>query len=138
MLHGRVSLIAYAIDGVISRPLAASPRSSRCSSFGRRGGGLEIAAEIAAAGISRAGGASEQYSGYDALGVPLRECGGPRQGRCQSRLLEPTPTRHATCPAGGNAVSYGMTWDQALRAVTLSRRRSSASRIATGSLEPAR
>src|SRR3989454_4821431 len=61
------------------------------------------------------------FRSYDALGVRYENAAVLAKGGVKVALLE-TDTHNARDlrQQAGNAVSYGMTWDQALRAVTLS------------------
>jgi len=123
------------IDGVISNRLAVAKESKvqlilpARRRLGDRGGNRRC-------GHSRAGRALSNIPSYDALVSATRmRRSSPRpvsKSRCSSRHHKSRNLRQQA----GNAVSYGMTWDQALRAVTLSPRRSSASRIATARSNP--
>jgi len=81
----------------------------------------EIADEIARAGVPVLVEPLDNIPTYDALGVRYENAAVLARAGVKVVLLE-TDTHNARNlrQQAGNAVSYGMTWDQALRAVTLS------------------
>ena len=81
----------------------------------------EIADEIARAGVPVLVEPLDNIPTYDALGVRYENAAVLARAGVKVALLE-TDTHNARNlrQQAGNAVSYGMTWDQALRAVTLS------------------
>ena len=83
--------------------------------------GWMIAPELAAAGVPVLVQPLDNIPSYDALGVRYENAAVLAKGGVKVALLE-TDTHNARDlrQQAGNAVSYGMAWDQALRAVTLS------------------
>jgi len=83
--------------------------------------GWEIAAAIARAGVPVLVEPLDNIPSYDALGVRYENAAALARAGVKVALLE-TDTHNARNlrQQAGNAVSYGMTWEQALRAVTLS------------------
>ncbi len=83
--------------------------------------GWEIAEAIARAGVPVLVEPLDNIPSYDALGVRYENAAALARAGVKVALLE-TDTHNARNlrQQAGNAVSYGMTWDQALRAVTLS------------------
>jgi len=83
--------------------------------------GWEIAREIAAAGVPALVQPLDNIPSYDALGIRYENAALLAKAGVKVALME-TDTHNARNlrQQAGNAVSYGMTWDQALRAVTLS------------------
>ena len=81
----------------------------------------EIADEIARAGVPVLVEPLDNIPTYDALGIRYENAAVLARAGVKVVLLE-TDTHNARNlrQQAGNAVSYGMTWDQALRAVTLS------------------
>ncbi|PYP21498.1 MAG: hypothetical protein DMD53_07180 [Gemmatimonadetes bacterium] len=82
--------------------------------------GWMIAPELAAAGVPVLVQPLDNIPSYDALGVRYENAAVLAKGGVKVALLE-TDTHNARDlrQQAGNAVSYGMAWDQALRAVTL-------------------
>lgn len=80
----------------------------------------EIAGEIAAAGIPVLVEPLDNIPTYDALGVRYQNAAVLTRAGVKVALLE-TDTHNSRNlrQEAGNAVAYGMTWDQALRAITL-------------------
>jgi len=80
-----------------------------------------IAPELAAAGVPVLVQPLDNIPSYDALGVRYENAAVLARAGVKVALLE-TDTHNARDlrQQAGNAVSYGMAWDQALRAVTLS------------------
>ena len=83
--------------------------------------GWEIAEAIARAGVPVLVEPLDNIPSYDALGVRYENAAVLARAGVKVALLE-TDTHNARNlrQQAGNAVSYGMTWEQALRAVTLS------------------
>ncbi|OLE71154.1 MAG: hypothetical protein AUI36_03010 [Cyanobacteria bacterium 13_1_40CM_2_61_4] len=83
--------------------------------------GWEIADEIARAGVPVLVEPLDNIPTYDALGIRYENAAVLARAGVKVVLME-TDTHNARNlrQQAGNAVSYGMTWDQALRAVTLS------------------
>lgn len=82
--------------------------------------GWEIASEIATAGVPVLVHPLENIPSFDALGVRYGNAAQLARAGVKVALLE-TDTHNSRNlrQEAGNAVSYGMPWDQALRAVTL-------------------
>ena len=80
----------------------------------------EIAAELAAAGVQVLVQPLDNIPSYDALGVRYENAARLVRAGVKVALLE-TDTHNSRNlrQQAGNAVSYGLTWDQALRAITL-------------------
>jgi imidazolonepropionase-like amidohydrolase len=81
----------------------------------------EVATEIASAGVPVLVQPLDNIPSYDALGVRYENASLLAKAGVKVVLLE-TDTHNSRNlrQQAGNAVSYGMTWDQALRAITLS------------------
>ena len=99
--------------------------------------GWQVAKEIAAAGVPVLVEPMDNIPTYDALGIRYENAGVLAQAGVKVALME-TDTHNARNlrQQAGNAVSYGMTWDQALRAVTLSPAEMFGAADRYGSLEP--
>jgi imidazolonepropionase-like amidohydrolase len=82
--------------------------------------GWELAAELAAAGVPVLVEPLNNIPSYDALGVRYENAARLVRAGVKVVLLE-TDTHNSRNlrQQAGNAVSYGLTWDQALRAITL-------------------
>jgi len=82
--------------------------------------GWEIAAELAEAGVPVLVEPLDNIPSYDALGVRYENAARLVRAGVKVVLLE-TDTHNSRNlrQQAGNAVSYGLTWDQALRAITL-------------------
>ena len=82
--------------------------------------GWEVAAELAAAGVPVLVEPLDNIPSYDALGVRYENAARLLRAGVKVVLLE-TDTHNSRNlrQQAGNAVSYGLTWDQALRAITL-------------------
>jgi imidazolonepropionase-like amidohydrolase len=99
--------------------------------------GWEIAAAIAAAGVPVLVEPMNNIPGYDALGVRYANAAVLAKAGVKVALLETDTHKSRNLrQQAGNAVSYGMTWDQALRAVTLSPAEIFGVADRYGSLEP--
>ena len=98
-----------------------------------------IAPQLAAAGVPVLVQPLDNIPSYDALGVRYENAAVLAKAGVRVALLE-TDTHNARDlrQQAGNAVSYGMTWDQALRAVTLSPAEIFGVGDRYGSLEPGR
>jgi imidazolonepropionase-like amidohydrolase len=138
VLHGRVSLIALA-----NRRSDIETALRLAKEFNLRlivaGGaeGWQIAGEIAAAGVPVLVEPMDNIPGYDSLGIRYENAALLAKAGVKVALLE-TDTHNSRDlrQQAGNAVSYGMTWDQALRAVTLSPAQIFGVADRYGSLEP--
>ena len=99
--------------------------------------GWEIADEIARAGVPVLVEPLDNIPSYDALGIRYENAALLAKAGVKVILME-TDTHNARNlrQQAGNAVSYGMTWDQALRAVTLSPAEVFGVADRYGSLEP--
>jgi len=83
--------------------------------------GWEIADKIAAAGVPVLVQPMDNIPGYDSLGICYENAGLLAKAGVKVSLVETqTENSRNVRQQAGNAVAYGMTWDQALRAVTLS------------------
>jgi len=138
MLHGRVSLIAYANRrSDIETALRLAKEFKVKLILAGAAEGWQIAAAIAAAGVPVLVEPLNNIPGYDALGVRYANAAVLAKAGVNVALLETDThkTRNLRQQAG-NAVSYGMTWDQALRAVTLAPAEIFGVADRYGSLEP--
>ena len=122
VLHGRVSLIALAnrrSDIETALRLAKEFRLKLILAGAAEG--WEIAGAIAAAGVPVLVEPMDNIPGYDSLGIRYENAALLAKAGVTVALLE-TDTHQSRNlrQQAGNAVAYGMTWDQALRAVTLS------------------
>ncbi len=83
--------------------------------------GWEIADKIAAAGVPVLVQPMDNIPTYDALGIRYENAGLLAKAGVKVSLMETqTENSRNLRQQAGNAVAYGMTWEQALRAVTLS------------------
>ena len=83
--------------------------------------GWMIPDEIAAAGVPVLVEPMDNIPGYDALGIRYENAGLLAKAGVKVSLMETqTENSRNLRQQAGNAVAYGMTWEQALRAVTLS------------------
>ena len=122
LLHGQVALIAQAnrrSDIETALRIAKEFKLKLIVAGGAEG--WQIAGAIAAAGVPVLVEPMDNIPGYDALGIRYENAALLARAGVKVALLETDThkTRNLRQQAG-NAVSYGMTWDQALRAVTLS------------------
>jgi imidazolonepropionase-like amidohydrolase len=138
MLHGRVPLIAYANRrSDIETALRLAKEFKVQLILAGAAEGWEIAAEIAAAGVPALVEPLSNIPSYDALGVRYENAAVLAKAGVKVALLEPDTHKSRNLrQQAGNAVSYGMTWDQALRAVTLSPAEIFGVADRYGSLEP--
>ncbi|HXM37374.1 MAG TPA: amidohydrolase family protein [Gemmatimonadales bacterium] len=99
--------------------------------------GWMIPGEIAAAGVPVLVEPLDNIPSYDALGIRYENAALLTKGGVKVGLLETATenTRNLRQQAG-NAVAYGMTWDQALRAVTLTPAEVFGVAESYGSIEP--
>jgi len=82
--------------------------------------GWQLAEKIAAAGVPVLVQPLDNIPSYDALGVRYENAALLAKGGVKVSLLETqTENSRNLRQQAGNAVAYGMTWEQALRAVTL-------------------
>jgi len=140
VLHGQLPLIAVAnrkSDIATALRLAREFRLRLILAGGQEG--WEVAADIAAAGVPVLIEPLDNIPSYDALGIRYENAALLAKAGVKVVLLE-TDTHNARNlrQEAGNAVSYGMSWDQALRAVTLSAAEVFGVADRYGSLEPGR
>jgi imidazolonepropionase-like amidohydrolase len=138
VLHGREAFIALAnrrSDIETALRLAREFKLKLIVSGGAEG--WEIAGAIAAAGVPVLVEPLDNIPGYDSLGIRYENAALLVKAGVQVALLE-TDTHQSRNlrQQAGNAVSYGMTWDQALRAVTLAPAEIFGVADRYGSLEP--
>jgi imidazolonepropionase-like amidohydrolase len=99
--------------------------------------GWMIPGEIAAAGVPVLVEPLDNIPSYDALGIRYENAALLAKGGVKVALLETaTENTRDLRQQAGNAVAYGMTWDQALRAVTLTPAEVFGVADRYGSLEP--
>ncbi len=99
--------------------------------------GWQVADQIAAAGVPVLVQPLDNIPSYDALGVRYENAALLARGGVKVSLLETqTENSRNLRQQAGNAVAYGMTWEQALRAVTLSPAEAFGVADRYGSLEP--
>jgi len=138
VLHGRVLLIALAnrrSDIETALRLAREFKLKLILAGGAEG--WEVAAEIAAAGVPVLVEPMDNIPGYDSLGIRYENAALLAKAGVTVALLETDTHKSRNLrQQAGNAVSYGMTWDQALRAVTLSPAEIFGVADRYGSLEP--
>ena len=120
VLHGREPLIAVAnrrSDIETALRLAREFKLKLVLSGGAEG--WEIASAIAAAGVPVLVEPMDNIPSYDALGIRYENAALLAKAGVTIALMETdTHKSHDLRQQAGNAVSYGMTWDQSLRAVT--------------------
>jgi len=138
VLHGRWALIAYANRrSDIETALRLAKEFKVRLILAGAAEGWEIAATIAAAGVPVLVEPMNNIPGYDALGVRYANAAVLAKAGVRVALLETDTHKSRNLrQQAGNAVSYGMTWDQALRAVTLSPAEIFGVADRYGSLEP--
>src|SRR5438034_1186642 len=138
VLHGRVALIAYANRrSDIETALRLAKDFKLKLILAGAAEGWEVAAAIAAAGVPVLVEPLSNIPGYDALGIRYGNAGIMAKAGVKVALLEPDTHKSRNLrQQAGNAVSYGMTWNQALRAVTLSPAEIFGVADRYGSLEP--
>jgi len=121
VLHGQLPLIALAnrkTDIATALRLAREFKLQVILAGAQEG--WEVAGDVAAAGVPVLIEPLDNIPSYDALGVRYENAALLAKAGVKVVLLE-TDTHNARNlrQQAGNAVSYGMSWDQALRAVTL-------------------
>src|SRR2546428_8174622 len=121
VLHGQLPLIAVAnrkSDIATALRLAREFKLKLILAGGQEG--WEVAADIAAAGVPVLIEPLDNIPSYDALGIRYENAALLAKGGAKVALMETTTenTRDLRQQAG-NAVASGMTWEQALRSVTL-------------------
>jgi imidazolonepropionase-like amidohydrolase len=121
VLHGQLPLIALAnrkSDIATALRLAREFKLQVILAGAQEG--WEVAGDVAAAGVPVLIEPLDNIPSYDALGVRYENAALLAKAGVKVVLLE-TDTHNARNlrQQAGNAVSYGMSWDQALRAVTL-------------------
>jgi imidazolonepropionase-like amidohydrolase len=121
VLHGREPLIAVAnrrSDIETALRLAKEFKLKLVLSGGAEG--WQIASEIAAAGVPVLVEPLDNIPSYDALGIRYENAALLAKAGVTVALMETDTHKSRNLrQQAGNAVSYGMTWDQALRSVTL-------------------
>jgi imidazolonepropionase-like amidohydrolase len=121
VLHGQVPLIAIANrrSDIATALRLAREFKLRLILAGAQEG-WEVAGDIAAAGVPVLVRPLDNIPSYDALGVRYENAAALARAGVKVVLLE-TDTHNSRNlrQQAGNAVSYGLPWDQALRAVTL-------------------
>ena len=121
VVHGREPLIAAAnrrSDIETALRLAKEFKLKLVVAGGAEG--WEIAPEIASAGVPVLVEPLDNVPSYDALGIRYENAALLAKAGVTVALLETdTHKSRSLRQQAGSAVSYGMTWDQALRAVTL-------------------
>jgi imidazolonepropionase-like amidohydrolase len=121
VLHGQVPLIAFANRASDIRTALRLAREFKLKLIVAGGQeGWEVAGDLAAAGVPVLVEPLDNIPSFDALGVRYENASLLAKAGVKVVLLE-TDTHNARNlrQEAGNAVSYGMAWDQALRAVTL-------------------
>src|SRR6059058_3487656 len=138
VLHAQEPLIAYAnrrSDIATALRLAREFKLKLVLAGAQEG--WEVARDIAAAGVPVLVEPLDNIPSYDALGIRYENAALLARAGVKVALME-TDTHNARNlrQQAGNAVSYGMSWDQALRAVTLSPAEMFGVADRYGSLEP--
>src|SRR5256885_1659648 len=122
VLHAQEPLIAYAnrrSDIATALRLAREFKLKLVLAGAQEG--WEVARDIAAAGVPVLVEPLDNIPSYDALGIRYENAALLARAGLNVALMETNrPNARNLRQQAGNAVSYGMTWDQALRAVTLS------------------
>lgn len=121
LLHGRVPLIARANRrSDLETGLRLAREFNLKLIFTGAAEGWEIAGDIARAGVPVLVEPLSNIPSYDALGIRLENAALLTQAGVRVALVD-TDTHNARNlrQQAGSAVSYGLSWDQALRAVTL-------------------
>jgi len=138
VLHGRLPLIADAERrSDIETALRLAKEFQLKLILAGAAEGWEIAGEIAAVGVPVLVQPLDNIPSYDSLGVRYENAALLAKAGVKVVLLE-TDTHNSRNlrQQAGNAVAYGMSWDQALRAVTLSPSEVFGVADRYGSLEP--
>ncbi len=121
VLRGQLALIVYANRASDIRTALRIGREYKLKLIlAGAAEGWEIAADIATAGVPVLVEPMDNIPSYDALGIRYENAALLAKAGVKVSLLE-TETHYSRRirQQAGNAVSFGMTWDQALRAVTL-------------------
>ena len=121
VLRGQLPLIAYANRVSDIRTVLRIGREYKLKLIlAGAAEGWEIAGEIAAAGVPVLVEPMDNLPSYDALGIRYENAALLAKAGVKLSLIQ-TDTHNSRLirQQAGNAVSYGLTWDQALRAVTL-------------------
>jgi len=138
VLHGQEPLIAYANrrSDIESALRLAREFKLKLVLAGAQEG-WQIAGAIAQAGVPVLVEPLDNIPSYDALGIRYENAGLLAKAGVKVALME-TDTHNSRNlrQQAGNAVAYGMTWDQVLRAVTLSPAEMFGVADRYGSLEP--
>ena len=138
VVHGREPLIAYANrrSDIETALRLARVFKLRLIVTGAQEG-WEVAGELAAAGVPAVVEPLDNIPSYDALGIRYENAALLAKAGVKVVLMETnTPNSRLLRQEAGNAVSYGMPWEQALRAVTLSTAEVFGVADRYGSLEP--
>jgi imidazolonepropionase-like amidohydrolase len=138
VLHGREPLIARANRrSDVETTLRLAQEFNLKLILSGAAEGWEIAGAIARAGVPVLLEPMNNIPSYDALGIRLESAALLARAGVHLALLE-TDTHNARNlrQQAGNAVSYGLSWDQALRAVTLTPAEIFGVQDRYGSLEP--
>ena len=122
VLHGRLPLIAVANRrSDIETALRIAREYKLRLILAGAAEGWEIGDRIAAAGVPVLVQPMDNIPSYDALGIRYENAGLLARAGVKVALLETqTENSRNLRQQAGNAIAYGMTWEQALRAVTLS------------------
>ena len=121
VLRGQLPLIAYANRVSDIRTVLRIGREYKLKLIlAGAAEGWEIAGEIAAAGVPVLVEPMDNLPSYDALGIRYENAALLAKAGVKLSLIQ-TDTHNSRLirQQAGNAVSYGMSWDQALRAITL-------------------
>jgi imidazolonepropionase-like amidohydrolase len=138
VLHGREPLIAYANRrSDIETALRVTREFKLRLIVAGAQEGWEVGGELAAAGVPAVVEPLDNIPSYDALGIRYENAALLAKAGVKVALME-TNTHNSRLlrQEAGNAVSYGMPWDQALRAVTLATAEIFGVADRYGSLEP--
>jgi imidazolonepropionase-like amidohydrolase len=121
VLRGQVPLIVYANRVSDMRTTLRIGREYKLKLIlAGAAEGWEIASELATAGVPVLVEPMDNIPSYDALGIRYENAAVLAKAGVKVSLLEAdTHNSRRIRQQAGNAVSFGMTWDQALRAVTL-------------------
>jgi imidazolonepropionase-like amidohydrolase len=121
VLRGQVPLIVYANRVSDMRTALRIGREYKLKLIlAGAAEGWEIASELATAGVPVLVEPMDNIPSYDALGIRYENAAVLAKAGVKVSLLEAdTHNSRRIRQQAGNAVSFGMTWDQALRAVTL-------------------
>lgn len=122
VLHGQEPVIAYANRrSDIQTALRIAKEYHLRMILAGAAEGWEVAGEIAAANVPVLVEPMDNIPSYDALGIRYENAALLAKAGVKIALMETDSHNSRNLrQQAGNAVSYGLTWDQALRAVTLS------------------